>query len=66
MVVEWILKFKSIRHSSCFQYNFTGFQKRAYKAIHKSVCIAKSRDVSNTGEETDLQFHVMCLCVRVF
>jgi len=63
MVVGLILKFKSIKHLSPFQYLVTGVQNRAYKPTHKSVHILKSRDVSNTGEETALQFHVMCVCV---
>jgi len=61
MVVGLILKFKSIKHLSPFQYLVTGVQNRAYKLTHKSICILKSRDMSNPGEETALQFHVMCV-----
>jgi len=67
MVVGLILKFKFLKHLSPFQYLVTGVQNRAYKSTHKRVCIPKSRDVSNTGEETALQFHVMCAfeCVLI-
>jgi len=51
---------------SPFQHNSTGVQLRAEKPIHKSVRIPKNRDVSRTGEETGLQFHVcVCLCVLI-